>query len=189
MTQPHYKLYINGDWVGGSDSQTMDSITKLFDLAGFPKGVVSVITGDAKNCAVPLTSDPDMDRIAFTGGPETASHVIGNSAHNYAVTTLELGGKSPLIVFEDADIESAVNGLIAGNFGASGQSCVAGSRGIIHKSLMLTIIERIKKRAEDIIVGDPLDAKTHIGPLCTPCLLYTSPSPRDRTRSRMPSSA
>jgi len=142
----------------------MLEFAKLFDAAGFPKGVVSVITGDAQNCAIPLTSHPDIDRIAFTGGPETASHVIKNTAHNFAVTTLELGGKSPLIVFDDADVESAVNGLIAGNFGASGQSCVAGSRGIIHKSLLPMIIEKIKDRAKNIIVGDPLDPQSHLGP-------------------------
>jgi len=110
----------------------MLEFAKLFDEAGFPAGVISIITGDADGCAIPLTSHPDIDRIAFTGGPETAKHVVRNSAESFAVTTLELGGKSPILVFEDADIESAANGLIAGNFGASGQSCVAGSRGLIH---------------------------------------------------------
>ena len=145
----------------------MFEFAKLIEQAGFPKGVVSIITGDAENCAIPLTSHPDIDRIAFTGGPETARHVVRNSAENFAVTTLELGGKSPIVVFDDADLESAANGLIAGNFGASGQSCVAGSRGIIHRSIMETLIEKISKKASDIIVGDPLDAATHVAPLCT----------------------
>ena len=113
----------------------MLEFARLIEQAGFPAGVVSVITGDAENCAIPLTKHKDIDRIAFTGGPETARHVVRNSAENFAVTSLELGGKSPIIVFDDANIENAVNGLIAGNFGASGQSCVAGSRlSLIHIS-------------------------------------------------------
>ena len=109
----------------------MLEFAKLIEAAGFPAGVVSVITGDAENCAIPLTRHPDVDRIAFTGGPDTARHVVRNSAENFAVTTLELGGKSPILVFDDADLDGAANGLIAGNFGASGQSCVAGSRGLV----------------------------------------------------------
>jgi len=126
-----------------------------------------VITGDAANCAIPLTSHPDIDRIAFTGGPETARHVVRNSAENFAVTSLELGGKSPIVVFEDADLESAANGLIAGNFGASGQSCVAGSRGLIQRPVMAELIRIISEKAAGIVVGDPLDSATHVGPLCT----------------------
>lgn len=145
----------------------MLAFARLAHEAGFPPGVISVITGDAENCAIPLTRDPRVDRIAFTGGPETARHVVRNSAENFAVTTLELGGKSPILVFEDADVESAVNGLIAGNFGASGQSCVAGSRGLIHRSLIEAVAERVAEKARDIVVGDPLDAATHVGPLCT----------------------
>lgn len=145
----------------------MLEFARLIDEAGFPAGVVSVITGDAQNCAIPLTSHPDVDRIAFTGGPETAKHVVRNSAENFAVTTLELGGKSPILVFDDADLESAANGLIAGNFGASGQSCVAGSRGIVQRNVLEDIIQRIESKMSQVVIGDPLDAKTHVGPLCT----------------------
>lgn len=145
----------------------MLEFARLIERAGFPPGVVSVITGDAENCAVPLTRHADVDRIAFTGGPETARHVVRNSAENFAVTSLELGGKSPIVVFEDADLDGAANGLIAGNFGASGQSCVAGSRGLIQRSVMAELIERIAEKSAGIIVGDPLDTATHVGPLCT----------------------
>ncbi len=145
----------------------MFEFAKLIEQAGFPAGVVSVITGDAEGCSIPLTRHPQVDRIAFTGGPETARHVDRNSAENFAVTTLELGGKSPIIVFDDANLAASVNGLIAGNFGASGQSCVAGSRGIIHAAIFDELVEAITKRAEGIVVGDPLDPKTHMGPLCT----------------------
>ncbi len=145
----------------------MFEFARLFEQAGFPPGVISVITGDAENCAIPLTRHPDVDRIAFTGGPETARHVIRNSAENFAVTTLELGGKSPILVFDDADLESAANGLIAGNFGASGQSCVAGSRGLVQRSILPKLIEKIAKKAARIKVGDPLEASSNVGPLCT----------------------
>ncbi|WP_170557639.1 aldehyde dehydrogenase [Ruegeria atlantica] len=145
----------------------MLEFAKLIEQAGFPPGVVSVITGDAENCAIPLTRHPDVDRIAFTGGPETARHVVRNSAENFAVTSLELGGKSPILVFEDADLDGAANGLIAGNFGASGQSCVAGTRGLVHRSILEPLVERIAEKASAIRLGDPLQPETHVGPLCT----------------------
>lgn len=145
----------------------MLEFAKLFRQAGFPDGVVSIITGDAENCAIPLTSHPDIDRLAFTGGPETAKHVIRNTAENFAVTSLELGGKSPILVFEDADLESAANGLIAGNFGASGQSCVAGSRAFVQRSIFEELTSLIEEKAKHIVMGNPLDSSTHIGPLCT----------------------
>lgn len=145
----------------------MLEFAKLIEEAGFPPGVVSVVTGDAENCAIPLTRHPRVDRIAFTGGPETARHVVRNSAENFAVTTLELGGKSPILVFDDADLDSAANGLIAGNFGASGQSCVAGSRGLVQRSALEPLAARIEEKARSIVIGDPADPATHVGPLCT----------------------
>ncbi|MGI9393337.1 MAG: aldehyde dehydrogenase [Boseongicola sp.] len=145
----------------------MLEFARLIESAGFPPGVVSVITGDAENCAIPLTQHPKVDRIAFTGGPETARHVVKNSAENFAVTTLELGGKSPIIVFDDADLESAANGLIAGNFGASGQSCVAGSRALVHRPVFDKLAALVEEKAKGVIVGDPLEPSTHVGPLCT----------------------
>ncbi|ABD57073.1 aldehyde dehydrogenase [Jannaschia sp. CCS1] len=145
----------------------MLAFAKLIEEAGFPPGVVSIITGDAEGCAIPLTRHPRVDRIAFTGGPETARNVVRNSAENFAVTSLELGGKSPILVFEDADLGSAANGLIAGNFGASGQSCVAGSRGLVHRSIFEYLAALIQDRSAGIVVGDPLQAATHVGPLCT----------------------
>ncbi len=150
----------------------MLEFARLIEQAGFPAGVVSVITGDAQQCAIPLTKHPHVDRIAFTGGPETARHVVRNSAENFAVTTLELGGKSPIIVFDDASLENAVNGLIAGNFGASGQSCVAGSRAFVQRGIYQQIVDEISRRSANIVVGDPQDINTHIGPLCTSAQIH-----------------
>ena len=93
--------------------------------------------------------------------------MVRNSAENFAVTTLELGGKSPILVFEDANLDAAANGLIAGNFGASGQSCVAGTRGLVHRPILEALTAKIAEKCKDLIVGDPQDPATHLGPLCT----------------------
>jgi aldehyde dehydrogenase (NAD+) len=145
----------------------MFEFAKIVDEAGFPPGVINVITGFGEPCGRALTSHPDVHRVAFTGGPETASRIIENTAHNYAVTSLELGGKSPIVVFDDADLEGAVNGIIAGNFGASGQSCVAGSRVFIQDSIYDEVLAKVVERAGQICIGDPMDDDTQMGPLAT----------------------
>ena len=109
-------------------SAAMLEFGELVAEAGFPPGVVNIVTGHGEPCGKALTSHPLVARISFTGGPNAARHVLYNSAENFAEVSLELGGKSPFIVFDDANIESAVNGSVAGIFGAAGQSCVAGSR-------------------------------------------------------------
>jgi aldehyde dehydrogenase (NAD+)/betaine-aldehyde dehydrogenase len=142
-------------------------LAKLCEEAGFPPGVVNVVTGLGDPCGRALTSHPLVARIAFTGGPATARHVIRNSAENFAVVSLELGGKSPVLVFEDADLDSAANGIVAGIFGASGQSCVAGSRVFAHARIFDQLMERVAARARRIRIGDPLDERTEMGPLAT----------------------
>lgn len=139
---------------------------RLFALAGFPPGVVNILTGPAE-VGRALTSHPQVARISFTGGPETARHILRNSAENFAEVSLELGGKSPFLVFADADIESAVNGAVAGIFGATGQSCVAGSRLLLHRSIADDFLTRLVAAARAIRIGDPLDEATQMGPLCT----------------------
>ena len=101
---------------------------KIIDTIDIPKGVINIITGFADECGKTLTSHPKVDRIAFTGGMQTAKHIVKNSAENLSHVTLELGGKSPVAVFNDARIDNALNGVTASIFGASGQSCIAGSR-------------------------------------------------------------
>ena len=140
---------------------------KLIHEAGFPAGVVNIIVGLGADCGQVLTSHPFVARVAFTGGPDTARHVVRNTAANFAVTTLELGGKSPVIVFEDANLDSALNGVIAGIWGATGQSCVAGSRLLIHESIHDSFVARLSKRANEIKIGAPLDMATEMGPLAT----------------------
>ena len=145
----------------------MFEFAKIVEEAGFPPGVINVITGYGEPCGRALTAHPDVARVAFTGGPETAARVVQNTSNNFAVVSLELGGKSPILVFDDADIEGAVNGIIAGNFGASGQSCVAGSRVIIQSGIYDEIIEHLVERAKQIKIGDPLADDTQMGPLAT----------------------
>ena len=140
---------------------------ELVHECGFPPGVINIITGFADPCGKTLTTHPKVARIAFTGGTEVARHIVRNSAENFAHVSLELGGKSPMIIFEDCNIDGAVNGIIAGNFGASGQSCVAGSRVFIQRSIHSKVVELIKQRAEKVVVGNPLDSKTQVGPLAT----------------------
>jgi len=142
-------------------------LARLCTEAGFPAGVVNVITGLGDPCGARLTSHPLVARIAFTGGPKTARQVIRNSAENFAAVTLELGGKSPIIVFDDADLDSAANGIVAGNFGATGQSCVAGSRVFIQSGVFDAVMAKVAQRAARIRIGDPLAADTEIGPLAT----------------------
>ena len=140
---------------------------KLISEAGIPDGVVNIVTGTGEPCGRVLTSHPKVARVAFTGGTESARHIIRNTAENFAEVSLELGGKSPFIVFDDANIESAVNGAVAGIFGASGQSCVAGSRLYLHEDIADEFLERLILIAKDIKIGDPLADETQMGPLCT----------------------
>ncbi len=148
-------------------SAAMLEFGKLILEAGFPPGVVNIVTGHGDPCGRVLTSHPLVQRISFTGGPGSARQVIHNSASNFAQISLELGGKSPFVVFDDADIESAVNGSIAGIFGASGQSCVAGSRLYLHDKIADKFLDRMTGLARDIRIGDPLEAETQMGPLAT----------------------
>ena len=148
-------------------SAPMLDFGKLIEQAGFPPGVVNIVTGHGDPCGRVLTSHPLVARISFTGGPVSARHVIHNSAENFAEISLELGGKSPFIVFDDANIESAVNASIAGIFGASGQSCVAGSRLYLHDKVADKFLDAMVNQARAIRIGDPLAEETQMGPLAT----------------------
>lgn len=148
-------------------SAAMLEFGKLIAEAGIPDGVVNIVTGHGEPCGRALTSHPLVARISFTGGPGAARHVLMNSTKNFAEVSLELGGKSPFIVFEDADIESAVNGSVAGIFGASGQSCVAGSRLIVHEDVAEAFLARMVEIARAVKIGDPMAEETEMGPLCT----------------------
>jgi (Z)-2-((N-methylformamido)methylene)-5-hydroxybutyrolactone dehydrogenase len=139
----------------------------LIEAAGIPPGVVNIISGHGDPCGRVLTSHKLVARISFTGGPGAARQILNNSTNNFAQVSLELGGKSPFIVFDDANIESAVNGAISGIFGATGQSCVAGSRLLLQETIADAFLERMVALAGQIKIGDPLAAETEMGPICT----------------------
>ena len=131
--------------------------------AGFPPGVINVVTGGA-GVGAAITSHPGIDKITFTGGGATARHVARAAADNLTPTVLELGGKSPQIIFDDVDLEAVTNGLLSGIFAASGQTCVAGSRAYIHEDIADEVIARVVARAESLVLGDPSDPATEMGP-------------------------
>ena len=149
-------------------SAAMLAFGELIAKAGIPDGVINIVTGHGDPCGKTLTTHPLVARVAFTGGPQSAAHVIRNTAENFAEISLELGGKSPFIVFEDADLDSAVNGSVAGIFAAAGQSCVAGSRLYLHEDIADDFIAKMTTIAEGIKLGDPMAEETQMGPLCTP---------------------
>ena len=144
---------------------TLLEFAKLIHKTGIPKGVVNVITGFGNPCGKALTQHNLVERIAFTGGPETARHIIKNSSYNLSQVSLELGGKSPVAVFDDADQENALNGITAGIFGASGQSCIAGSRLYIQEKIYDEFLNKLINKANNIKLGPPMSKETQMGPL------------------------
>ena len=146
---------------------TLFEFAKLIDTIDIPKGVINIITGFGDECGKILTSHPKVDRIAFTGGMQTAKNIIKNSAENLSHVTLELGGKSPVAVFNDARMDNALNGVTAGIFGASGQSCIAGSRLYLQEKIYDEFLEKITIKAKNIKIGDPMLQETQMGPLAT----------------------
>ena len=140
---------------------------KIIDKAGLPAGVVNIITGYADTCSKILTSHPKINKIAFTGGVNTAKHIVKNSAENLSQLSLELGGKSPVVVFKDARKDNAINGIMASIFGATGQSCIAGSRLYLQEEIYQEYLDELKKRTQAIKIGDPMSTTTQLGPLAT----------------------
>src|SRR5271163_322230 len=140
---------------------------ELFERAGFPPGVVNIVTGFGNEVGEPLITHRHIAKIAFTGGDRTGEHVYGLAARGIKPVTLELGGKSANIVFDDADIEQAVKGVVSGIFAATGQTCIAGSRALIHRPIHAEFIERLLALAKTARMGDPLDLSTQVGPVTT----------------------
>ena len=148
-------------------SATAIAFANLVKQAGFPDGVFNVVTGYGSTAGDALTRHPGVAKIAFTGGTATGGKIAANAAGHLAPCVLELGGKSPHVVFADADIERAVNGVVAGVFAAAGQTCVAGSRCFVQRNVYNDVLEQLAARTRDIQIGHPKDPATHIGPLAT----------------------
>ena len=140
---------------------------ELFEKAGFPAGVVNIVTGYGNEAGEPLVTHPDVAKVAFTGGDRTGEHIYQLAARGIKHVTLELGGKSANIVFDDADLDQAVNGVVAGIFAASGQTCIAGSRALIHRPIHDAFLERLLAVAQTARMGNPLELSTQVGPITT----------------------
>ncbi|PWU28056.1 carnitine dehydratase [Pseudomonas sp. RW407] len=148
-------------------SATILELARLALEAGFPAGVVNVVTGFGPSTGAALTRHPLVRKIAFTGGAATARHVVRSSAENFAKLSLELGGKSPNIIFADADLDSAINGVVAGIYAATGQSCVAGSRLLVQREIYDEFVARLIERAQRIRIGNPQEDASEMGPMAT----------------------
>jgi len=140
---------------------------ELFARAGFPPGVVNIVTGYGNEVGEPLIAHRDVAKVAFTGGDRTGEHVYQLAARGLKRVTLELGGKSANIVFDDANLDEAVKGVVSGIFAATGQTCIAGSRALIHRPIYDGFVEQLLALAKTARMGNPLDMGTQVGPITT----------------------
>jgi (Z)-2-((N-methylformamido)methylene)-5-hydroxybutyrolactone dehydrogenase len=140
---------------------------KLFEKAGFPPGVVNTVTGLGPEAGAALASHPEIAKVAFTGGDMTGQKIYLSAAQNLKPVSLELGGKSPNIIFEDANLDAAVSGAISGIFAASGQTCIAGSRLLVHRTVHDEVVDRLLEIARMAKLGDPSEMTTQVGPVTT----------------------
>jgi (Z)-2-((N-methylformamido)methylene)-5-hydroxybutyrolactone dehydrogenase len=139
---------------------------ELFEEAGFPPGIVNVVTGLGAEAGDALVTHPGIRKIFFTGGVETARTVAARAGHELKPMVLELGGKSANIVFADApELESVSNGVVAGIFAAAGQTCVAGSRLLVQEQVADELVDIVSRRARRVVLGDPSRDETEMGPL------------------------
>lgn len=147
-------------------------LAELFKEAGLPDGVFNVVQGLAETGQA-LSRHPDIAKISLTGEVGTGKAVMRDAAGTLKAVTLELGGKSPLIVFEDADLDNAVSGALLGNFYTQGQICTNGTRVFVHRSVKDAFVEKLLARTRALKVGDPLDVDTHVGPLISEAHMRT----------------
>ena len=149
---------------------TPTSTLRLGELileAGFPDGVVNIVTGPGDPTGQALAAHPGVDKLAFTGSTATGKAIAHAAADRVARVSLELGGKSPNIVFADADLDNAAHGVMAGVFGASGQTCMAGSRVLVQDEILDEFVTLLRRKAESLRLGDPLAMATQIGPIAS----------------------
>jgi phenylacetaldehyde dehydrogenase len=166
--------------------QTPLSALRLGELvieAGFPPGVVNIVTGDGPGAGAPLASHDGVDKVSFTGDYETGRKILDASRGNLKRVTLELGGKSPNIVFADADLDAAVEGSFGAVFFNQGQCCVAGARLFAHTDIAEDLVARLVEKARSVKLGNGLDETTHMGPLVSDVQLERVMGHVDRARS------
>ncbi|CAM3311013.1 aldehyde dehydrogenase [Cupriavidus taiwanensis] len=142
-------------------------LARICEEAGVPRGLISVLPGKGSVIGDAITKHPLVRRVSFTGGTTTGKHIAHIAADKMMPVSLELGGKSPTMVFDDADLDHAVNGVLYGIFSSSGESCIAGSRLFVARSQYEAFIDRLAHGAAQLRVGDPADERTQMGPLIT----------------------
>jgi aldehyde dehydrogenase (NAD+) len=147
-------------------SASILEVMKLVEAAGFPPGILNVVTG-GREAGEALVCHPRLAKITFTGSTETGRAIARMAGERLSRYTLELGGKSANIVFEDANLDAAEAGVLAGIYGAAGQTCIAGSRALIERSIFDELVGRLVQRANAIVLGDPMDPATQMGPVAT----------------------
>ncbi|PNQ57747.1 betaine-aldehyde dehydrogenase [Vibrio agarivorans] len=140
------------------------SLAEIYTQAGVPDGVFNVLQGDCKVGQM-LTAHPDIAKVSFTGESSTGQAVMKDSASTLKQVTMELGGKSPLVIFDDADLDSAVSAAMVANFYTQGEVCTHGTRVFVQESVYDHVVNQLKYRTEQLVVGDPLDERTQIGAL------------------------
>jgi (Z)-2-((N-methylformamido)methylene)-5-hydroxybutyrolactone dehydrogenase len=138
---------------------------KLVEQAGFPPGVVNVVTGFGPEVGTPLVEHPLVAKVAFTGSDATGQRIYEAAARGLKRVTMELGGKSPNIVFDDANLDNAIKGVISGIFAATGQTCIAGSRLLVQESIHDQFVEKLVAFAKTAKMGDPMSLDTQVGPV------------------------
>jgi (Z)-2-((N-methylformamido)methylene)-5-hydroxybutyrolactone dehydrogenase len=148
-------------------SASMLELASLFSEAGFPRGVVNVVTGFGNEVGEPLVGHPDVAHIGFTGGEAAGQRIYELAARGLKTVTLELGGKSPNIVFDDANLDQAVKGVVSGIFAAAGQTCLAGSRLLVQANIHDQFVQRLIEFVKAAKMGDPTQPDTQIGPIAT----------------------
>ncbi|MGJ8555875.1 MAG: betaine-aldehyde dehydrogenase [Sulfitobacter geojensis] len=139
-------------------------VAEILHEAGLPAGIYNVVQGMGE-VGASLVTDPRVDKVSLTGSVPTGRKVYAAAAEGIKHVTMELGGKSPMIVFEDADIENAVSGAILGNFYSSGQVCSNGTRVFVHKAIKEQFLSRLAERLGNAVIGDPMDPGTSFGPM------------------------
>ncbi len=148
-------------------SASILEMAELFEEAGFPPGVINIVTGYGKEVGQPLVVHPLVSKVAFTGSETGGVAVYQSAAKKLIPVSLELGGKSPNIIFEDANLESAMMGAISGIFAATGQTCIAGSRLLVQKNVYDELLEKLVNFAATAKMGDPSKMETQVGPITT----------------------
>ncbi len=141
---------------------------KLIEAAGFPPGVVNVVTGYGTEVGTPLVEHPKVAKVAFTGSDATGQKIYESAARGLKRVSMELGGKSPNIVFDDAHLDNAIKGVISGIFAATGQTCIAGSRLLVQQSIHDHFVEKLVAFAKTAKMGNPMNLDTQVGPVTNP---------------------